>query len=154
MKNFVLVSAVIAAISFNACAQSSKEVPANVKASFTQKFPDAQKVKWDKENATEWEAEFKMNGKEYSANFSTDGQWMETEYEISEKDIPAAVSQTLASEFPGAKIDESEISETESGQVYEFEIKKDKETMEVAIKPDGTLVKKESAKEEGEDDDE
>jgi hypothetical protein len=54
---------------------SSVNVPENIKTIFSQKFPKAKSVDWDKENATVWEAEFEMGGKEYSANFGTDGSW-------------------------------------------------------------------------------
>ena len=50
-----------------------------------------------------------MNGQEYSANFSSDEIWMETEHEINKKDIPAAVKQTLDSKFNGYDIEEAEI---------------------------------------------
>jgi len=153
MKNVFLMIAVVAVFGFTACAQTNKEVPAKVSTAFAQKFPDAKKVKWDKENATEWEAEFKMNGKEYSANFNADGAWMETEYEINKKEIPAAVKQTLDGEFAGYKIEEAEISETAAGKVYEFELEKGKMEVEVAIGPDGKVVKKEK-KAEGEENEE
>jgi uncharacterized membrane protein YkoI len=152
MKTLKLFVIVFAAISINACAQKPN-VPENVKNAFTQKFPDAKSVKWDKENETEWEAEFKLNGEEYSANFTTDGVWKETEHEIEKSAIPANVKQTLDNEFRGYKIEEAEISETAEGQVYEFELKKDKVVMEVAISPDGKLVKKEVKTEKDEDKD-
>lgn len=144
---------ILAVFSFSACGQN-KEVPAKIKTAFEQKFPTAQKVKWDKENETEWEAEFKMNGKEFSANFSSDGEWMETEYEIEKSEIPQIVKQTLDTEFAGYDIEEAEISETTDGKVYEFALEKDETEMEVAISPDGKVVKKEVKKEEDEEDNE
>ena len=153
MKNLILVFAAALFISVTACAQTPKDLPAKVKTAFDQKFPGAQKVKWSKENTTEWEAEFKMAGKEYSANYNADGSWMETEYEISATEIPAAVTKTLGKEFPGYKLVESEISETAKGKLYEFEIKTSTSNMEVAVQADGTLVKKEAVKEKGEDKD-
>jgi uncharacterized membrane protein YkoI len=134
-----------------ACAQST--APTAVKKAFSQKFPTAKKAKWDKENATEWEVEFKMNGKEYSANYTSDGIWKETEYGIKKSEIPAAVKQTLANEFSGFKIEESEISETVKGKVYEFAVEKGDAEMEVAISPNGTVVKKEVKKENDEEKD-
>lgn len=142
---------ILAVFSFSACGQN-KDVPAKTKTAFEQKFPDAQKVKWDKENETEWEAEFKMNGKEYSANFSADGKWIETEYEIEKSEIPHAVKQTLDKEFAGYDIEEAEISETTDGKVYEFALEKGETEMEVAISPDGIVVKKEVKKEDDEED--
>lgn len=150
MKNLVLIFVIASFISLHACAQNAKNLPIKVKTAFNQKFPGAQKVKWGKENATEWEAEFTLNNKGYSANFNTDGNWLESEYKIGEKEIPTAVTATLGKQFPGYKIAESEISETAKGKVYEFAIKTGKTKTEVAVNPDGTLVKKEAMKEKGE----
>lgn len=149
MKKSVLM---IVALAFGlfACAQTP---PAQVNDSFNKKFAGATKVKWGKENDTEWEAEFKLNGEEYSANFSTEGKWLETEHEIKKSAIPENVKQTLDSEFLGYKIEEAEISETAEGSVYEFGLEKGKSEMEVAISPDGKVVKKEVKTEEGEEKD-
>ncbi len=154
MKNLFLMFAVVAMFSLNACAQKSKEVPAKVKTSFNQKFPDATRIKWDKENAKEWEAEFKMNGKEYSANFSTEGTWKETEYEIENSEIPAAIKNTLDTEFKGYKVEEAEVSKTVEGKVFEIQLEKGDKEIEVAISPDGKIVKKEAKKKNKEEGDE
>ena len=141
MKNLILVFAAALFISVTACAQTPKDLPAKVKTAFDQKFPGAQKVKWSKETATEWEAEFNMSGKEYSANYTADGSWMETEYEIGANEIPAAVTTTLGKEFPGYKLVESEISETAKGKLYEFEIKTGTKKQEVALDENGVIKK-------------
>jgi uncharacterized membrane protein YkoI len=153
MKTVNLIVIAFAIISKSACAQNNTP-PENVVKAFTQKFSDAKSVKWDKENETEWEAGFKLNGEEYSANFSTDGVWKETEHEIEKSAIPAPVKQTLDSEFAGYKIEEAEISETAEGSVYEFELENGETEMEVAISPDGKVVKKEAKSEEEEDEQE
>ena len=152
MKRVSLLLAIAVMVLTQACAQNNSKVPAKVKAAFTQKFPTAKKVKWDKENATEWEVEFKMKGKEYSANYTSDGVWKETEHEIKKSDIPAAVKQTLDKEFAGYDMEEAEISETQKGKVYEFALEKDDNDLEVAIAPNGTVVKKEVKKENDEED--
>ena len=113
-----------------------------MKKAFAQKFPTAKAVKWDKESDTEWEAEFKLNGVEYSANFTTDGILKETEHEIETSMIPMMVKQTLDKEFASYKIEEAFLSETQEGQFYEFDLKKGKDEMEVVISPDGKDVKK------------
>ena len=140
----------VAALAFGlfACAQTP---PAQVNNSFNKKFAGATKVKWDKENDTEWEAEFKLKGKAYSANFSNEGKWMETEHEIKKSAIPANVKQTLDSEFAGYDVEEAEISETAEGTVYEFELEQGETEMEVAISPEGKVVKKEMKTEKEED---
>lgn len=145
MKNLTLIISIAVLFSLSACGQKSNNVPENVKTAFNQKFPDATKVKWDKENDSEWEAEFKMDGREYSANFDNNGVWKETEYEINVKDVPETVKSAIDAEYAGYKIKESEISETTNGKVYEFELKKEEERLEVAIDMDGKIVKKEAS---------
>jgi len=149
MKTLKLFALAFAILSITACAQKTT-APENVVKAFSQKFPDAQSVKWNKENESEWEAEFKMDSEEYSANFSTDGVWMETEYEIEQSAIPAKVKQTLDSEFADYNIEGAEISETSEDTVYEFALEKGEQKMEVAIAPDG-IVKKKEVKTEKED---
>lgn len=136
------------------CAQTTaeKDVPAKVKTTFSQKFPNAKRIKWDKENETEWEVEFKLDGKEYSANFTSDGTWKETEYEIKETEIPIEVKNILDNEFAGYEIDEVEILETTEGKLYEIELEKGKSEIEVTIDPSGKVVENEVEK-EGEEED-
>lgn len=151
MKKLFLLVTAIGMISLGACGQTEKEIPSAVKSSFAQKFPDASKVKWSQENDSEWEAEFKMKGTEYSANFDVQGVWMETEYEIKKSEIPTLVKATLDKEFAGFKIEEAEVSETKNGKVFEFMLEADETEMEVAIDAKGLVVKKELKNEEDED---
>jgi len=142
-KLFVSVSVVLAMV---VCTEAQKkEAPQSVKSAFEQQFKNVSGVKWDQEKTGEWEAEFKMNGKEYSANFDEQGKWLETEYEINENQIPAAVKNTINTSFAGYKMKESEISETSKGKAYEFELIKEKEKVEVAITEDGKIIKQESS---------
>lgn len=136
-----------------ACAQKN-EVPKAVADAFAQKFPDISKVKWDKENDTEWEAEFKLNSVEYSAIFENNGTWKETEHEINMSEIPEAVTAVLTIDYADYKVKESEISETSEGMVYEFEIKNGKTEMEIAIDKSGRVTKKEEKHKDTENDDE
>lgn len=133
-----------------ACAQTN--APENVKTAFSKKFPNAKKVKWDKENETEWEAEFKMKGKEYSANFGTDGEWRETEYEIKASEIPSNIRAILNQNFNDYEIEDPAIAETPSGKSYEMEIEVGEEEYEVTIDSEGNLTKKKESEENDEND--
>lgn len=138
----VVLAALLVSVMFSFSIAGEK-VPQKVKDAFAQKFPTAKSVKWDKESNTEWEAEFKMDKMEYSANFMADGTWKETEHEITEKDLPAAVKKALSDGFPGFKTEEMELSETPSGTVYEFALEKGDTEMEVAIDSSGKVTKQE-----------
>lgn len=152
MKTVQLIGIALLFTSLAACGQTGTDAPKEVRSAFTKKFPDAKKAEWEMESESEWEAEFKLNGKEYSANFTTDGTWKETEYEIKKSEIPATVKNTLDKEFAGYDIEESEISETADGKVYEFELEKGETVMEVAISTEGKVVKKELKEEDEKED--
>jgi len=152
MKKQMLILAAVIFIAFSACGQSDKDVPAPVRSAFSQKFSGATNVKWGKENDKEWEAEFKLDGKDYSANFDNDGVWVETEYQISVKEIPAAIKTVLDKESAGAKIKVSEVTETKDGKSYEFVVGKGENETELVIDNAGNVISKEQVKEENEND--
>ncbi len=152
MKNLFLALSVALLFSFTACSQPNKDVSQTVKSAFSTKFPDATKVKWDKENDKLWEAEFKKDGKEYSANFDVKGNWIETEYGIENSEIPLIVKSAIDKEFSNNKILESEISETTKGEIYEFEIKAEKVKYEAAFDFNGKFIKKEIVTKEEDND--
>ena len=150
----MILMVLISTMAFTACGQK-KNVPAKVKTAFSQKFPNATKVEWGRENAKEWEAEFKMDGKNYSANYDNNGNWMETEYRVSENELPSAVKSTLSSKYASSKILVAEISETKDGKVYEVLLKTNGEKSEVVLTTDGKVLKqKEEKDEEGDEGDE
>lgn len=155
MKNVIFILVYSLGFTLYSCAQTKNDTnaPEKVTLAFTQKFPTAKKVKWDKENESEWEAEFKLDGKEYSANFALNGDWQETEHEIKESEIPANVLAILNQNFSKFEIEESEISETNTGKAYEFEIEVDEAKYEVSIDAQGKLTKKMVEKEKEEDKD-
>tara|TARA_R100000655_G_C2982086_1_gene191962 strand:- start:815 stop:1276 length:462 start_codon:yes stop_codon:yes gene_type:complete len=153
MKKLILgVGMVVVAMTTIAFTSEDKDkVPQVVKNAFAKKFPTAKKVDWEKENETEWEAEFKMNNVEYSANFLANGTWQETEHEVKTNDVPQNILSSLKSNFPGYEIEEAEISETSKGSFYEFEIEKGKIEMEVTLDSSGTIIKKQMEEEEDKD---
>lgn len=149
MKKLSLLVVLVLTATLQSFAQ---DIPSKVKDAFDKKFPHAKSVEWEKESVSEWEAEFKMNGKEYSANFGTNGTWKETEYEVSIKELPDAIKNALNKEFKGYEIEDAEITETPTYRAYEVEIEKDETTMEVVIDKNGKILKK-TIKEEEEDED-
>lgn len=152
MKKLILTITVIVFLVFTASGQETREVPASIKSIFAQKFPAASKVEWGRENDKEWEVEFKLDGKECSATFDNAGTWIETESEISLKEVPVVVKTTLDKESAGYKIGESVLAENKDGKVYEFQLSKDKKEFELLIDLNGKMLKKEQVTEEDEKD--
>ena len=79
MKSIALILCVFI---FSVITCYAKTPPVDVSKAFSEKFRSAEKVKWDMEEANEWEAEFSLLGKEMSASFDPSGKWLETETEI------------------------------------------------------------------------
>ncbi len=140
-KLFVFISlcAVVAAQS-SAPDFADSNPPEQVKTAFTEKFPEAKKVEWEFEKDQSWEAEFQLSGKEYSASFSAEGQWMETEYEIKTKEIPSEIKGLLDARFKDYDIEEAEISERPAGKFYEFKLEVDDKETELLIDPQGKIT--------------
>lgn len=116
--------------------------PIAVQEAFTQKFPGAKEVKWGKENATEWEANFIINETKTSANFDSKGNWLETETEIPVTQLPPAVLASLQNNYPNWKVTSADKIESEKkGTFYEAAIQSANKKKEVFLKEDGTFIK-------------
>jgi hypothetical protein len=144
MNRYIVLLCMAALFATAAFSFSSKKdkTPQAVEESFKKKFPNAQKVQWEKEK-TEYEASFVLNGVKTSANFTVNGEWKETESTVSVSDLPKIVSDGILSAYSGAKIiDAAKIETPEKGIQYEADIKNGKKKMEVLFDAEGKEVKK------------
>ncbi len=117
-------------------------IPTSVQKAFEQKFPQATAVRWDKENAHEYEASFKWNGQKHSANFSDTGAWLETESPSTFTQLPEAVQKAFNSSHQEATIKAVAIIETATGErKYEVEFKQGHKTLELFYTADGSEIK-------------
>jgi len=145
MKKVIYLLLTVVLMSNAAYAQkiSADKVPATVTSSFKAKFPTATKTSWELENANEYEAGFKLNGEEISANFDNSGKWLETETEIKVSALPASIQTALSKDFGGFKIEEaSKIESAKDGNCFEAEIEKGEETFDVLFTADGNVLSK------------
>jgi len=153
MKRIFFV--VLMFVAFNLGTVGQTAVPENVKATFQKMFPEAKSIAWSVEDSKTWEAEFKMKCKKMSANFDSDGKWIETETEMKARTLPDNVLNVVKTEFPGYRIDEACLVESPDMKAYEIGIEKKeagKETeLEVLVSADGKILKKDQIQEEDED---
>jgi hypothetical protein len=139
-KNFPFLLLCVFIIT-TACAQKIK-VPPAVTTAFNNKYPDAMDVKWGKESAKEYEAEFKLNGNNVSANFGADGAWVETETVMKVTGLPAAVVDAIKKNYPGAVITTAEkLEEPGDKLLYETVIKVNGKKKTLELNADGSLAK-------------
>ena len=150
MNKLTLTVIGLALLLVHAC-DADKKVPEKVKTSFAQKFPDAKNIEWAMENDTEWEAEFTMNGVEYSSNFTVAGEWTETEFEMKITELPEVVQTVINSDYSDYNIEGIESSETKEGVVYEIALEKGENNVELSISKDGVVLNKVTVEENEED---
>ena len=122
--------------------QAQTKAPSVIKESFAKQFPDAVNIKWGKENAKEYEAEFILKGTKMSANYDLQGNWKETETEMQIKDLPEAVVKSINTKYPGTTIYGASKTENPGGKIiYEADIKVNDKKKEVELFADGKFVK-------------
>ncbi|MEH0154071.1 PepSY-like domain-containing protein [Limibacter armeniacum] len=122
-----------------------REVPVAVSSTFQQMFPKVSHLQWEMED-NNWEAEFKVKGSEYSANFDTNGKWLETEVAIAISDLPQPVSGTLKDRFPACKTKEVEKVSTPKGTSFEVVLTCKDGQSEILLDSTGTVLLEERIK--------
>jgi hypothetical protein len=144
MRKLILFAA-LALFTFPAFAQEHKvatdDVPLAVKQAFQDKYPGKVVTGWELE-ADHYEAEYKVDGTKYEAEFDAKGMWILTEYKVKMADIPQPVKDAWKkTDYTKWNIVETKHIETPTQpNLYEYEVKKGKQTMEIQFMPDGTQV--------------
>jgi uncharacterized membrane protein YkoI len=137
MRNIILIVLAVLACQSISIAQSKA-----ITTAFQQKFPSATKIKWQKENATEYEANFEMNGLKYSANYSTKGEWLETESPVAFDKLPTKVTEAFQAHHKNQKVKSASLIETSSGALkYELEYRKGLKMVELFYDENGNVLK-------------
>jgi hypothetical protein len=67
-----------------------RKIPAEVTDAFKTRYPHSEKVSW-KDNLTNFEAQFTLNGYQMSSDFNSKGEWIDSERKIKFEELPAAV---------------------------------------------------------------
>jgi hypothetical protein len=133
---FVAIMVAFSSIGF------SSNPPEAVNKAFKLKFPSATNIKWGKEGEKGWEANFKLENINMSANYLDSGAWLETETEISVSKIPDAVIDAINKSDKDYKILGGAIIERINAEtIYEVDIKAGLIKKEVFYKPDGSTTK-------------
>ncbi|ABA22055.1 conserved hypothetical protein [Trichormus variabilis ATCC 29413] len=100
--------------------EQSITVPPSVQAAFQAKYPNIPHT-WQRHEYG-YEAVFTQNNIQYEAEFSETGEWLETEYYVTEKDFPPIVLKRIKQERPGYIITKYEVEITPKGIFYEVDI--------------------------------
>lgn len=123
MKTIIIMLTMAMASSSYAQKLNEGKVPDKVKTTLEKRYPEAEKVKWDKENQ-DYEASFEQGEVNYSVLLNTNGKVLETEGEIKINQLPDPVLAYMNTNYPKTKIKEAARIVDSSGTVtYEAESK-------------------------------
>lgn len=150
-KNLVIA---LLLISFTSFAQQTN-IPKAAKDSFSKLYPKATEVKWDKENQ-DYEASFKLDGKNMSVIFDKNGKVMETESAIEISQLPKGIEKYVMDNYKEYKITgAAKIVKSNGEELFEAEITKGKDKKDMFFDKNGKPEKKDVNKEnENEEEDE
>ena len=134
---FLITSFLILSVSCIGVSQT----PDAVYKAFMAKYPDEKSPSWTIDAHGYHEAQFKKDGEKYRADFSEDGQWIETENTIKFKSLPEPVQSAIKKNYD--KDDISEIEHVQSaakGEFYDVEFKQKGKNLDVEYRANGEKI--------------
>ena len=117
------------------------KVPDEVRASFEYKYPGENDPDWKKDKNGNYESHFKKDGNHYRADFSPNGDWIETERSLDKDDLPKAVREIIKMQYKDFEIVEiEEVDHHSKGVFYDVEFKRNGEKKDVEFKANGQVL--------------
>lgn len=121
--------------------QTSNPIPDAVKKSFQSKYPGENDPDWKKDANGNFESHFKMDGVHYRADFSPNGNWVETETSIDEKDLPEVIKAKIKADYNDKEITEIEkVDHHSKGIFYDVEFKQKGKNKDIEFDPSGNVL--------------
>ena len=140
MKNVLIASLAVPALLLASCSDRIRQskVPSVVQNTLMQQFTAANSIDWEKEKQN-YEAEFIKDSVEYKAIINPAGTLVKYKQDISSAELPAAVMQTLQTQYKDYVIDELEKIGEGDQVYYQVEMEKGAEEVHLVIAPDGAI---------------
>lgn len=88
--SYLLLAVIFLTVAPIAIHAQFRKIPAEVTNAFHAKFPDSKNVEW-KDKITDFEADYQVGDTSFEARFDSDGNWLQTEKDIADSTMPAAV---------------------------------------------------------------
>lgn len=116
------------------------QVPSVILNTFKKEFPKASDIEWELEGEL-YNVDFEIGYfTDYEAWFDASGKLIRYSEEISKKDLPKAVKNSVKSQFKGYRIDDVEKFTENNVETYRIEIEKGNDERYILFSKDGKLI--------------
>lgn len=137
MKKLMLAALLLGSMPSFAHKIDHAKVPAAVKRTFHNDFPEVKEGNWEKEKGS-YEITFMQNGQKVSVTYDKNGAWMETERRISIKALPPAANTYIDQNCDGNLVHAAFVIKKANGETsYEARVKR----QDYIFDADGKFVK-------------
>jgi len=139
MKRRSILLSIAFLTAFFACQNTAKsQTPQSVKDTFQAKYPGENDPDWEVDSNGNYESHFKIDGIKYRADFSPNGEWIETETSIKKKDLPIPIREAIKNDYSNEDISEIEkVDSALKGEFYDVEFKRKGKNMDVEFRASG-----------------
>lgn len=118
-------------------------VPAVVKNYVQKSYPRVSPVEWNyEEKGNYYNAEFKIDGAEYSLDISPEGYLINSTNEIAPAHLPSAASAYIAKQYPGFQVKEARKLVRRGSTYYEADIHGQNSNQMLTFTESGRLLEK------------
>lgn len=124
MKNLKIAAlAIFATATMSAQDLKTSDVPSNLTNNFQKSYANAAGVEWEMDGDN-YKVEFDVNKMEHEIWYSKEGTVVKTESEISESELPGAITSVIKNKYADYKVDSIEMTESNGQKNYEVELEK------------------------------
>lgn len=115
-------------------------MPEAVQKAFEKKYPAEDDPDWEIDSNGNYESHFKIKGIKYRADYRPNGQWIETETSIDEKDLPKAIKKIIKEKYDGDIAEVEKVDHYSKGLFYDVEFNRKGKNKDVEFKEDGIVI--------------
>ena len=160
MKNWITTSCIALLTFAFTVSCTAQDTPQKAKDAFSEKYPNAANVEWEKNDEEDeepgFEVEFDMDGQSLEALYAKDGTWKHTEQDINKDALPEAVKQALKAKYSSGNAEIESVAKLDTPEGIRFEIdleasgeqNNNNEMTQLIYKEDGSLVEETTEPEE------
>lgn len=143
MKTNLFITMLLATAALvSSCDKDDDSIPVDqtIESAFKSQYPDITRVGWEMK-AGYYVAEFRVNGLEAEAWYTSEGVWYMTETDVRYADMPQAVKSTFeASEYATWRIDDIDHYKTTTNEFYLLELESGNREVHLKIDPEGNIL--------------